>query len=343
MDSICQYYYHDPFTKKKQHVHNRQEDTPDGDDFIDNRNHEPIRRGALFSITLDYGSCDDLLVDKPRNNILHLFNRKAAVQFQWLKKRDRKRKRIPSKVLDALGNKLSWFNNGCAMSRIVSVKGFTEIRMNCEPNYSGRTILRAHPDYRGKGQWLDWIDVCWDINTVQDEGENDVTILPAKVVLMLDFDTAEYAPIPDNLLKMFQVSPFVLQRRIHEKREGIHILVHSANIPVNDGDGSASEDETFQKMTYSYCMEPVYQFITVENIKQLTFVAPDPPHNSNIGQGRTNTTAVVAHPLVYRITKVSRPKSWPTSFEHKFSKNYSSPHNHDLHLDEFNETFHPWL
>ena len=63
----------------------------DVDDFIDNRNHELIRCGAFFSITLDYRSYDDLLVDKPRNNILHVFNRKGAVQFQWIKKRDIKR------------------------------------------------------------------------------------------------------------------------------------------------------------------------------------------------------------------------------------------------------------
>jgi hypothetical protein len=340
MDSICQYYYGDPFAKKKQNVRIGQH-TFEDNDLLGNTNCAALRRGARFSITLDYRDCDNQLVANPPPNIFHVFDGKAGVTFRWRKKRDRKKRHIPHNVMHAIANKLSWFNNGRGMSRIMSVMGFTELRMTSEENDACRTIVRAHPDYRGEGQWTDWIDVCWELDTDHDEGEINVTTLPARVVLMLDFDTAEYAPIPDTILTLFPLSPFVLERRIHKRRDGVHVLVHSAAMPLHDGNEGDVEDETFPKVTYIYSMEPVYQFIKAENIKQLAFVAPDPPDGNNGVQRRRDNTAMI-HPLVYQITKVSKPTSWSLTFEHNFSKDYSDPHPDDIHLDEFNETFNPW-
>lgn len=310
MDSISQSYDSIPCSIGRRNVFLGQEDFDVNDHSVD-RNHEPLRRGARFSLMFDYRYCDELLVNNPPPNIFHVFDSRASVKFRWIKKRDRARKHINRQIMEAIANKLSWFNNGMGTNRIVSVQGFTEIRLDCDNDETGRTIVRAHP---------------------------------ARVLLMLDFNTADYTAIPETILQLFPLAPMVIERRVYEKREGIHVLIHSASAPSieDDNDNIASRD-MYPKVGHRYAMEPVFQFIKVENIKQITFVAPDPPDNltNNHDQQRRNITQRTPS-WVYEVTKVDQPSRWSSMFEQFFSKDYNSPQQDDLHLDEFNETFHPW-
>lgn len=59
-------------------------------------------------------------------------------------------------ILQSLSQKLAWFNSGNGTRRITSIHGYTEIRLFRASHEKKRNIIRAHPDYRGKGYWLDW-------------------------------------------------------------------------------------------------------------------------------------------------------------------------------------------
>jgi len=242
--------------------------------------------------------------------------------------------------MNAICRKLSWFNNGSGSKRLVSIEGFTELQLLSTETQSTRSIVRAHPDYRGNGPWMDWVNVCWEhVTDIGEEESLSEIILPARVIMLLDFNTAKYAAIPEEVVSQFTCYNQFLERRAHDIREGIHVMVHSASMPLEMQLDEDESDIQYDGSVVSqrYDMEEVYQFVQVENIKGIAFVAIDPPENI-----ATNCKNQYCHELCYKITQVHNPVAWGSSFENKFSKKYKQPALKNLCHDEFNESFNPW-
>ena len=183
-----------------------------------------------------------------------------------------------------------------------------------------RNIVRAHPDYRGEGTWMDWIDVCWE----QDDGNNDTIVLPAQVIMIMDFDSAYYERMSPNILNLF---PFLRNGELgghHAERTGIYVVIHSASMPI--------DEEPSTSITTRYQMEDVFQMITLESIIGITFTARDP-----IVPGMD--------PFMYEISRVTKHIDWAYNFipcnVHGWEEWYMK--NNDLLSDEFDETVNPWI
>ena len=160
-------------------------------------------RGSKFSIDFDYSAPDiECLANNQQcryhqQSIEELFGRLPNSKFKWLQKRNHGKRCFPQMIHESIVRKLAWFNNGNATRRINSIIGYTELRIPCSSEKkTQRDIIRAHPDYKKNGLWLDWIDVIWETG----DNEDDITMLPAQVMMILDFDSAEYEFIPGQFL-----------------------------------------------------------------------------------------------------------------------------------------------
>ena len=183
---------------------------------------------------------------------------------------------------------------------------------------------------------MDWIDVCWE--SQNNEEVTPFLNLPARVMMILDFDSAEYATIPHTVLSLFNQPHIILDRRLHEPRNGIHLMIHSSNAPAYNEGNKFNEVILLSNVSSRYTMEPVYQLVKLENIKDIAFVAMDPP-DELVHCRRIN---ILINDMVFNVTRVSKPVSWGLCFEEKFSRQYCPPNDNELDSDEFNEIFHPW-
>jgi hypothetical protein len=153
-----------------------------------------------------------------------------------------------------------------------------------------RNIIRAHPDYRNDGLWLDWVNVSWLV----DDATQQNIVLPAQVVMVLDFDSAQYENINPDILAMVPVLSSGDAEVSHYPKHGIHLLVHSA-AESNDIDG-----EVFL-LASRYVIEPFFQFIPECSVESVEFVARDPP-------------TVEGNMMDYQISYIKEPKLWGASF-----------------------------
>jgi hypothetical protein len=80
---------------------------------------------------------------------------------------------------------------------------------------------------------MDWINVCWENNDVT---RNHVNVLPAQVIMILDFDTAEYEPLPGNIRHRLPRLVDLEQNGNHVPRNGKHVVIHSAADHGEDSD-----------------------------------------------------------------------------------------------------------
>lgn len=297
------------------------------------RKHKSLR-GAKFQICFNYSDLHDAVslghhpVVSNRNgrNLNALFDSLPKVDFSWCQKRNVMKRHFPDLILSSIHKKLSWFNNGDSSQRISSIQGYTELRLQRQSESSKekqRNIIRSHPDYRGKGIWFDWVDVVWEVE--HDEEDNTSTItLPARVVMILDFQSATYEPIPDPILMLFPLLSQGLDNLLHRRRDGIQLLVHSASEEAEwDADVPNSIAER-------YSMEPFFQLIHFENIAGVVFVARDPPNHNNLDD------------MDYRITCVVHRTQWGSFFIPHLRRGYVAPNKSNFHLDEFNVDDNPW-
>jgi hypothetical protein len=274
-------------------------------------------RGASFTIDFDYLSIDQNI--DIHQNLETLYQQCPVVTFSWTGSRNKKKKSYSDMILQSLSQKLAWFNNGTGTRRLTSIHGYTEIRLFRASHEKKRNIIRAHPDYRGKGYWLDWIGVRWEIANEIDT----VITLPAQVIMILDFDTASYGEIPNEMLSLF---PTINMRdTIHSPihREGVQLLLHSA------ANNEEHDTEVFSSIGTRHVMEPVFQLVHIENVDDIIFVGRDPPSRDR-------------HEMDFGILHVKDPAQWGNIFIERNSVGYECPSVHDNVEDEFNENHHPW-
>jgi len=280
-----------------------------------------VLRGAKFTLHFDYSSCDHDFVTGTKDGVHELFGTTPKVRFSWKKSKNKSKRSFPSRLLIHLSQKIGWFNNGDTHQRIVRITGCTEIRLKTDGrDVVDRIIVRAHPDYRGEGIWMDWIDVCWE----QDDGNDDVIVLPAQVIMIIDFDSAQYERIPPHILNLF---PFLLNGELgghHAERTGIYIVIHSAAIPT--------DEESSTSITTRYLMEDVFQMITLDSVIGITFVARDP-----MTPGRS--------PFMYEISQVSKRIDWAYNFIPRNINGWEDwyVNNNDELSDEFDDNVNPWM
>jgi hypothetical protein len=296
-------------------------------------------RGARFLIELDYKMVDDMLLQQrpgtkyatkdKTSDILN--NVWPSAKFSWMQKHNDEKRPFPSYIINAICRKLAWFNNWNDNStRIISITGCTEIHIGTKQSkaITSRHIVCAHPDYRGEGMWMDWVDVTWENINNPDEP----LILPAQVIMFLNFEDSTYEQMPlhvSNILFPLQNINIVLGEIGHCVKQGIHVLIHSA-----EDDGITDDDITMSSVSISkrFKMEPYYQLISLEYINDICFVARDPPslHQNDKDE------------MMYEVSYVMHPTDWYLPFIPKLHEGYVVPAEDEAHLDEFNEEFNPW-
>jgi hypothetical protein len=226
-------------------------------------------------------------------------------------------------IHESIVRKLAWFNNGNGFRRIISLNGYTELEI---PRFSKknnkRNIIRAHPDYKCNGLWLDWIDVIWE--SLSENDDEEVSILPAQVVMILDFDSAIYEAIPEEIVNILPILSTASEGIAHQHRDGVHLLVHSA-------DYKDEEDQKKFSIAKRFDMEPFFQLIDISNVFDIAFVARDPPSDN-----------IEDDAMKYGITYVRQPSIWGNAFVPRLSQGYKDPDDEEMHFDEFNETHNPW-
>jgi hypothetical protein len=300
------------------------------------RRNRKILRGAKYRISFDYSGIDDEavegsthLVNRGRGNLNVLFNYTPKVKFSWCQKRNQDKRPFPDLIISSLVKKLAWFNNGCISQRIVSIDGYTELRLHSKSasptKDKVRNIIRSHPDYRGKGIWFDWVGVTWEVENDDDESSTFTTTLPAQVVMILDFGSATFEPIPEPIMVMFPILSQGSRELMHQCRDGVQLLIHSASEDHNERNVDAAHS-----IARRYSMEPFFQLIHLQNVAGHVFVARDPSHTNN------------PNDMEFDITCIVHRTQWGTFFIPHLRGGYEPPDEHSYFLDEFNVDYNPW-
>ena len=213
--------------------------------------------GSKFTLTFDY------------------FNK--TVSARWLSiKMKNKTPKFPGHVLDALFKKFEGYNHGSIGHRIKSINGFTEYKLKYDDSDSGNTVIRACPDFRGDGDWYDWVIVNW----------SEYGLLEGQCLLFLDFgtitlETYDIKSYDDDFLKhphdQFADSNAVLIHSIQQENEIIHTrecLRKSLPSMKNMDRKSQAIQYVGSKLTKFSEMEDCYQIISLEYIHDTAFVIP---------------------------------------------------------------------
>jgi len=276
--------------------------------------------GAKFSLIFDYSTIDDKMCNPETSNrqipLQKMFEHMPIVSFSWVRSKDRCKRHFSKLVLQSVTQKLAWLNNGDCTRRMASINGYTELHLLPKHIDTERSIVRAHPDYRGKGFWFDWVSIQWE----NEEKYDRALSIPAQVLMILDFDSIVYEPLPHEIVECYPILRTKGMDILNHSRTGIHILVHSA---------SENTEESCTSIAHRYVMEPFFQMIEMQNIEGNVFVCRDPPSSD-------------CNELDFEITHVVQPSLWGGYFIPRFSHGYEIPADSDLCSDEFNEIQNPW-
>ena len=190
-------------------------------------------------------------------------------------------------ILQAVFEKLKYYNGGQIGRKIYSIIGHTEL--NFLDSEGNRDILRSCPTFRSSRHWHDWINVVWD-------NEQDKNILPAQILIMLDAATINYVASNDQ---MSQIA--------HTKISFSKLaFIHSSNgnrpsktMPIVGGGGYASS------MASWISMENHYQMVDIDTFHSKCFIVvdlkDDQSNNEQIG-------------LAKRVISLIPKKDWNKKF-----------------------------
>lgn len=278
--------------------------------------------GSSFVINFDYTSIDARLEEGNLKTLsIHdVYHEIPDTLFRWNRKRNSRKKPFPAIVLESIVAKLSWLNDGDITKRIKSINGATEVNLPSNREQSKRSFVRAHPDYREIGLWMDWVDIRWEL----EEDDGHYVKIPAQVLMILDFNSIVYEEIPQTTCGLFaNVSTGNMIDTSDEHRVGIRVLVHSAA-----DNGIRDFDPVKDSIVSRYIMEPFFQLVDLNNIDSICFVARDSIDDQE-------------NPMIYGISKVLDPQLWGLVFIPRYAHDYEEPKDNELHLNEFNESYNP--
>jgi hypothetical protein len=176
---------------------------------------------------------------------------------------------------------------------------------------------------------MDWVEIAWE----NEEDQANPTALPAQVLMFLDYDEALYEPIPIHILNASVPDTYngnLQTNYLHQTRNGIHVVIHSAKEPDNFHD---NVDQTQISICRRFQMEPFYQIVSADNLCGIAFVARDPPTCQNVNNDDLQP---------YEITLVMHPADWHITFIPVLCKDYTRPDADEILQDEFNDEVNPW-
>ena len=192
----------------------------------------------------------------------------VSISMKWLRKKHGKPQKDQSDrssfgmtVLGTVREKLKGYNGGKEMHRLSTIDGSAETLLS-DKKGDGIPSIRACPAYRSGAPWNDYVTISW-------EKEAD---LPAKVMMLLDFDTCEFEDVTD-IEAILSESTNRLLSRTHDIRDGVHAVVHSAS-----SERRCPEDVRVIKSSISshYIMEKdKMQLVSIKLVKGLVFAIPD--------------------------------------------------------------------
>lgn len=163
-------------------------------------------------------------------------------------------------TLVSILNKFGGYNGGAKGRRIRYIRGFTEYKGNTDTECLEQIendidIVRAHPLYRSRYSWHDWVKIAWDQSA-------DNQILEANVLAFLDISRMAYIDIDE-------VNWREKDRHVHPDLPydgDEHIaLVHSVNEMSRDLKNSLCSKKK---------MENVLNFATCKSFSEKAFCFP---------------------------------------------------------------------
>lgn len=225
---------------------------------------------------------DDFELDKKgpyfRLTVLyHAANSESSIRMQWLKERDGKPLKNQEKyssfdrtIMEALRANLENYNGGKVSRRLLTIDGASEFKY-CSRLDSGekKHLIRAVPSYTKGNSWNYYVLIPWE-----DEGTEP---LPAKVLVILDYDTCVYEDLSTEQMQSLLKDSTQLLSRIHDQKKGIYMVIHST-----------SSEEQKRSITSSivrhFVMEKgKFQLIQADRILGTVFAVPDEiDYNTNI-------------------------------------------------------------
>ena len=257
------------------------------------------KKGPYFRLTVLYDST----------------NSESTIRMQWLKGRDGKPVKNQSQyssfdatIMEALRAKLENYNGGKESRRLFTIDGASEFKYSSDGTNQRKLLIRAVPSYRKGNSWNDYVLIPWE-----DEGDEH---LPAKILVILDYDTCTYEDLNTDEMNSMPKSISDLLGKCHEQKKGIHMVVHSASSEEQQRDITSS-------IVRHFVMEKnKFQLIPADRISGTVFAVPDEiDYNTNI---------------IESILVVKDMEQWSTLFfdYEEYSKNVNS--------SEFDDNVFSW-
>jgi len=173
--------------------------------------------------------------------------------------------------MNALVEKLRYYNGGKGGRRIKSIIGCCEATISRESDASKLFKIRADPCYRLGSAKNDYVKIIWD-------GEG---ILPACLMMMINYSTCEFDTPPDNSKLDAEVASTLMVRSA--EKFGMHAIVQSTtrNLPEVDGKDRALPRTILSQLTEHFFMEEningfkQYQMLPCKRILAKVLAVPD--------------------------------------------------------------------
>ena len=175
------------------------------------------------------------------------------------------------KLMNALVDKLRYYNGSVGGRRIKSIIGCCEATISRESDSSKLFKIRADPCYRLGSAKNDYVKIMWD-------GEG---ILPACLMMMIDYSTCKFDTPPDISKLNAEVAATLMV--MSEEKFGMHAIVQSTtrNLPEVDGKDRALPRTISSQLTEHLFMEEnnrgckQYQMLPCKRILAKVLAVPD--------------------------------------------------------------------
>ena len=212
----------------------------------------PQFTGSKFQLSFDYKS--------------------STIRVKWMSYKLRHREcRFPNVILNSIYNKLQYYNGGEVGRRIITISGFTELKI---ADNGDVVTYRANPSFRSNKNWHDWAMLNWIEGN--NEGSNDITTHAAQILMFLDIGSITYEDHLDNQCHIeHNVIPWEHVAFIHstDAKKPIHTTpTKGKNVYTTRGYRSL--------VAQWFDMENIYRMVDVNNISSDCFIIIDKKKHS---------------------------------------------------------------
>ena len=213
---------------------------------------------------------------------------RCSYNMFWLDKNSKRRKDIDqlkafhTDIINSFVDKTMNFNNGIPGKRIKIIDGCSSFKRD-------DLHVRAIPSYRHGSAWNDYVSVEW-------ENEENT---PAKVMMLVDFDTAVYDDIPG-----FVETEHNGQTHNPKQKTDLYAIIHSA-VDTNN----LPPENIYCRMASHLAMEQTFREVAVSQIRSLVFCIPDKLRVHGNGHGE-----LARSQFAESIIMIEKPQRWSEMF-----------------------------